>query len=210
MAPGTILIVMILSLAVLFNAWSAIPILAFVWKPVPLQNWIGRLKGIGFSYLGIKVEHLPLWGAAYREAALVSREAEAYASIVLKKDGTPSTMYFYTPFRNGGMVFTRSHLYGTEMETESISMKNVPYPDFRDILDNHTARVRAFQNRGLISNVGSSPQSRIDATMDFYRSEYSRKHGKYLFLPGVVGFFTSLAGLGAVLVWYFRHSGGIR
>ncbi len=166
-----------------------------------LREWIGRLKDMGFSMVGIKAERLPLWGRTFREAALVSRTADTYASIVLHPDSSPASVYFFSPFENGGTVFTRDHPYGAEAESETLSVKNIPSKDFREIMDSHDRRLRIFLDRGMRPLVGSSQQARIEATGIFYKSAYARQAGHYLVSPGVLGFFFSIAILAMVLVW---------
>ena len=166
-----------------------------------LREWIGRLRDMGFSMLGIKAERLPLWGRTFREAALVSRAADTYASIVLHPDGRPASLYFFTPFENGGAVFTRDHPYGAEAEGETLSVKNVPSKDFREIMESHERRLRIFTDRGMRPLIGSGQQARIDATGLFYKSAYARQSGHYFASPGVLGFFLSVAILAMILVW---------
>jgi hypothetical protein len=133
------------------------------------------LQELGFSLLGVKLEKLPLWGGTYREVALASEEAEAYASIGLRKDGRPRGLYFYTPLRDAGMVFTRNRALGGEAESERLSVKNVPTQNFKEILDSHQQRLRVLKERGLVPSVGLSQQARIEATRAFYASGYARR-----------------------------------
>jgi hypothetical protein len=198
----------LLTILVFLTGKDAIPMLEFILQPDSmrysfedsvggqdlisrsgaLQDWICRLKEFGFFLIGVKVEKLPLWGGAYREAALVSPDAEIYASIVLRRDGSPASLYFYTPFRDGGMVFTRNYSGAPEMEGERISVKNMPTQDFQEILDSHEKRLRTFKESGLMPLAGSSPQARIEATRAFYLSEYARRHGQHLASPGILSF----------------------
>jgi hypothetical protein len=192
---------------------EAIPILLFVWRPETmriffdeagkdreciaasstLRDWSDALASLGFSLLGLKCEKLPLWGRTIREIALVARQADTYASIVLRKNGDPASAYFFTPFRDGGMIFTRNQPFGTEVEGHRLSVKNVPDPDLRNVFNVHTRRVRHFFDGGAVPAVGSTQQSRIDVTRVFYHSTYSRQYGKYLQTPVVLGFFLSIA-----------------
>ena len=166
-----------LVILVLFTGLDAIPIILFSLNPdtmrygfddpaaeqeqlsrsAELREWIGRLKDMGFSPLGIKAERLPLWGRSFREAALVSRPAETYASITLHPHGIPASLYLFTPLENGGMVFTRDNRYGREAESVALSVKNVPSKDFREIMESHERRLRIFLDRGMRPLVGSSP-----------------------------------------------------
>jgi hypothetical protein len=212
MSITSIFILALLALLVLLTGIGATPIFLFVFKPDAmsysfddsfagqelmsksdaLQEWIGGLKGLGFFLLGIKVEKLPLWGPAYREAALVSPEADSYASIVLSKNGRPVSMYFYTPIRDGGMVFTRNYGFAPQEESERVSVRNVPSDDFKTILDDHLARLKIFKEKGLLPLLGQSPQARIESTKSFYASEYARRHGHYLYSPSTMGFGVSI------------------
>lgn len=202
----------LLMVLIFLTGLEAIPIFAFVSKPDAmsysfddslagqelisksgeLQDWLGRLKELGFFPLGVKAEKLPFWGPAYREVALASPEAETYASIVLHKDGRPTSLYFCTPFRDGGMVFTRNYAFAPQEESERVSVRNVPVNDLKEILDSHLSRLRIFRERGLIPLAGQSQEARIEATKAFYASEYARRKGHYLFSPSTLGFGVSL------------------
>jgi hypothetical protein len=210
-----------LVILVIFTGLDAIPIILFSLNPdtmrygfddpaaeqeqlsrsAELREWIGRLKDMGFSPLGIKAERLPLWGRTFREAALVSRPAETYASITLHPHGIPASLYFFTPLENGGMVFTRDNRFGREAESVALSVKNVPSKDFREIMESHERRLRIFLDRGMRPLVGSTQQARIEATGLFYNSAYARQAGRYLSSPSVMGFVFSIAILAMVLVW---------
>jgi hypothetical protein len=212
MDPTRLAVFALLALLVLLTGIGATPIFIFVFKPDAmsysfddsfagqelmsksdtLQDWIVRLKELGFFLLGVKVEKLPWWGRAFREVALASREAESYASIVLHGDGKPASLYFYTPFRDGGMVFTRNYAFAPQVESERVSVRNIPSTDFKEILDSHLSRLRTFKERELRPLAGQSQQARIEATQTFYASEYARRHGHYLLSPGTLGFGVSL------------------
>ena len=166
------------------------------------------MASLGFSLLGLKCEQLPLWGRTIREIALVARQADTYASIVLRKNGEPASAYFFTPFRDGGMVFTRNRPFGMEVEGHRLSVKSVPDPDFRNVFDVHTRRVRRLMDGGAVPAVGSGLQARIDATEDFYHSAYSRRYGKYLRTPGVLGFLFSVVLIGLVLIRHILMAAG--
>ncbi|MGB7538378.1 MAG: hypothetical protein WBM17_07550 [Anaerolineales bacterium] len=219
----TISVALILGLVILlvFSAIDAIPIILFVLNPdamrysfddpaveqerisrsVELRDWISRLRELGFSPLGIKAERLPLWGKSFREVALVSRAADTYASIGLHPNGNPASLYFYTPFENGGMVFTRDNAYGREAESENLSVKNISSKDFREVMDSHEKRLRIFLDKGWKPLIGSGQQARIEATGIFYRSAYARRPGVYLAAPAVQFFFLLTAILLAAAAW---------
>ncbi|MBN2085497.1 MAG: hypothetical protein JW748_09755 [Anaerolineales bacterium] len=219
-----------LLILIVITGISAIPTILFVLNPdsmrysfddpvaeqerisrsAELRVWITRLREMGFSMLGIKAERLPLWGRTYREAALVSRAAEAYASIVLDPADRPASLYFFTPLTNGGMVFTRNHPYGREVETEPVSVKNVPSKDFQEIMDSHEKRLRVFLDRGWRPLIGSGQQARIDATRAFYQSKYARQPGLFLISPGVQGFILSFLSLLILAIWSVMDLAGGR
>jgi hypothetical protein len=216
-----LLLIIGLVILLVFFAIDAIPTILFVMNPesmrysfddpaaeqerlsrsVELREWIGRLREMGFSSLGIKAERLPLWGKTFREAALVSRTADTYASIVLRPDGNPASLYFYTPFENGGMVFTRDNTYGREAESEQVSVRNIPSRDFREIMDSHEKRLRVFLDRGWRPRIGSGQQARIEATEFFYKSAYARRPGIYLAAPAIPFFFLLIVILLAAAAW---------
>lgn len=206
-------ILALLALLVILTGKDAIPTLIFVLMPGALRfsfddsskgqeplskhgdlhDWLLKLQELGFTLLGVKVEKLPLWGPEYRELALASREAEAYASIVLHRDGSsPASLYIYTPFQDGGMVFTRNYEPAPEAEGDRLSVKNVPTSDFKTVLASHVGRLRVFTERGLRPLVGLSRQAKIEATRIFYASEYSHRPALYVLSPCVLGFFLSL------------------
>jgi len=212
----------ILTLLVVLSGKEAVPILVFVLRPgamrysfddsfasqelisksSALHDWLHRLQELGFFLLGVKVEKLPLWGRAYREVALASQEAETYASIVLHGDGSPASLYFYTPFQSGGMVFTRNYAPASEAESERLSVKNVPTQNFKEILESHEYRLRVFKERGLVPLAGFSQQARIEATRAFYASEYARRPGQLVLSPSVLGFYVSLLLLLGAAYWF--------
>jgi len=170
-------------------------------RSADLREWTARLRDMGFSLLGVKAERLPLWGRAYREAALVSRAADTYASIVLDPANSPASLYFYTPLENGGMVFTRNHPHGRETETETVTVKNIPSQDFREVFDSHEKRLRVFLDKGWRPLIGSGQQARIEATRVFYKSSYARQPVLYLSSSGIPVFIVSVVSILALVVW---------
>jgi hypothetical protein len=199
----------ILILLVTLSGWEAIPLLVLALNPgsmrywfddsqtgqelisksPTLQAWLLQLQALGFFPLGIKAEKLPLWGGVYREAALVSRETDIYASIVLHRNGDPASLYFYTPLRGGGMVFTRNHSFAPEAESDGLSVRNVPTHDFKEALASHSERLLNLTEKGFLPIVGSSQQTRIEATRAFYVSAYARRPSQYLLSPVILSFF---------------------
>ncbi len=164
-------------------------------RSAALQSLVGALKSLGFLPLGLKIEKLPLGGPAYRELALASRERSAYASIVLHPSGEPASVYLYTPFEGGGMVFTRNFAFGREAEGEALSVRNVPGGEPEAICANHAARVEEFRGRGWVPSPGFTQEGRIAATRAFYDSSYARQGAPYMKSPDVLAFFLMLAVL---------------
>jgi hypothetical protein len=170
-----------------------------------LQRWINQLGEMGFHPIGVKVEKLPLWGGTYREVALISQEAETFASIVLHPNGHPSSFYYYTPLQNGGMVFTRNHPSGLETESDKLSIKNIPSTDFRKLLDSHLLRLAEFKGRGLNPQTGSGQLTRMDATGGFYESEYRRRSARYILSTGTPNFLFLILVLVGAAIWFALH-----
>ncbi len=169
-------------------------------RSASLRDLVGALKSLGFLPLGLKVEKLPLGGPAYREVSLASEERLAFASIVLAPSGDPASFYFYTPFENGGLVFTRNFSFGLEAEAPPVSVRNVPGGVPGQMLAVHTDRVRDFQARGMKPTGLYTQQGRIDATRAFYASRYARRGLAYMKSPDVVAFFFMLAVLALAIV----------
>jgi hypothetical protein len=165
-----------------------------------LAEWFKSLKDLGFAVLGVKAEKLPLWGPVFRELALASPGGEAYAGIVLYPDGSPASLYFYTPMRGGGMVFTRNFA-GRELEAERTSVRNVQNADAAAIFNDHRARVDQFRFRGLTPAAGATQAARLDATTAFYESEYGRQSLPPPWSPPVQRFMIALVFLLVVAVW---------
>jgi hypothetical protein len=216
---STILFVLLILFAAL-NGLNSLPVLIFMFRPETmrltfdepseglariagspqLQEWVEKFQTLGFALIGVKNETLFLTRRKYREAALVSPERDAYASIVLHRDGSPAGVYFFTPFRDGGMVFTRKTGLAPEAEGPNLSVQNCASADFGEMYARHAERVRAFQATGAIPSVSSSPESRMEATRMFYSSDYSRHNWRYLIHPNILMFLFSLLILA---VWWF-------
>jgi hypothetical protein len=207
--------VLFASILVCLAARRALPLLLFSLFPRSLRVWFDnaqqvpwlvaqsasmndltqKVRALGFVPLGLKIEKLPLWGPAYREVALGSSEHAAFASIVLHPSGEPASFYFFTPFEDGGMVFTRNFAYGRETESPPISVRNIPGGEPQQVLAAHEDRVRTFQERGMRPSAPCSQQGRIDATRAFYASPYARKGVALLRTPDVLAFLLTLAVL---------------
>jgi len=168
-----------------------------------LQNWLHRLETLGFLQIGVKAEKLSLRGSTVLELDMVSVADNTFASIVLDQDGHPYSLYFYTPFTNNGIVFTRNGRFAPEMEDRSTSVKNVISKDFSTIFTSHRERVQAFVQRGFIPLVDSTEQSRIEATRLYYISNYGRRAVRQLLSSSdVQGFVASILLLVAVIIYF--------
>jgi hypothetical protein len=174
-----------------------------------LQEWIGRLKALGFDELGVKVEKMPLWGGSYREVALVSQESDIYASIVMRNNGSPASLYYYTPLHGGGMIFTRNFGDGPEFEGDGVSVQNVPSGDFAFVLDVHTRRLDTFRERGRMPRVAASQAARVEATHAFYAGEYARRNSIRV-STGIAGCVAALAILGCIAIGVLTYLLGRR
>lgn len=155
-----------------------------------LREWLRRLEAMGFSKIGIKAERPPLWGRTTLELALVHTTDNTYGSIVVDDRGRPLSLYFYTPLIKNCIVFTRNGEFAPELENDAASVRNIVSDDWGEILASHKERVSRFVQRGLTPLVGSSEQSRIEATRLFYTSQYGRKSVFQLLvfsgIPGIV------------------------
>ena len=150
-----------------------------------LNELLENFKVLGFSLIGLKVEHTPLWGPTYREISLVSEHDNTYASIILHPDLSPASKYCYTPIEQGGMVFTRDFAAGDEAEGERISVKNVPEASPAELVSSHTQRLDMFHERGMTFSVRNSRQARLSATNDFYLSEYAKGAQRRVWWPRI-------------------------
>jgi hypothetical protein len=153
--------------------------------PQALRDRLEELKTLDFSIIGVKIEQPPLWGRAVREIALVSKAKQCYASIILHPNASPASVYCYTPFSDGGMVFTRDFEAGSEAEGERLSVKNVVSTGLSGLVEDHVRRVEGMMQRGLMPRVGSTQHSRLEATGAFYASDYARRAQRDLWWPRI-------------------------
>ena len=212
----------LLVLLVLLSAWRALPVLAVLLFPDRLRvsfedplsieaalsgppqtrEWLRRLREMGFLVMGVKVERLPLWGRAVREVALVSKESAAYASVVLHPDGSPANLYFHTPLRDGGMVFTSNSSTGIWSAREGANIQHLPAADLTQVLAAHRERVQALQSAGAVPQVGHTPDARLQATRAFYRQHLRRNAVPLIVRQGALTFVLNLVLLGLVVAWW--------
>jgi len=150
-----------------------------------LAEVIDAFKVLGFSFLGLRLEHTPLWGPTFREISLVSEPDNAYASIVLHPDSSPASKYCYSPFEQGGMVFTRDFAAGKEVEDMRISVKNLPDATPEELVKAHVTRVEAFHARGMNPSVEHSRQARLAATNAFYSTAYAQGSHRAIWRPRI-------------------------
>jgi hypothetical protein len=221
-----IALVILLAVFVLINGASVLPILVLMLRPdtlkvafddptdgqarisasPSLQEWIAKFQALGFSLIGIKREQPLLTGRTYREAALVSRDRDAYGSIVLHPGGSPASVYFFTPFRDGGMVFTRNHTSASEAEGPNLSVRNMVSADLGAMYDSHRLRLQELRAKGASPAVSASPEARVEATRMFYADAYARRPAPSMYLPGLAIFFFSVILLGLMVLWIISQS----
>lgn len=144
------------------------------------QEWVDMLSEQGFFLLGVKAEKLPLWGEIYREISFYAPDERSYAGIVIHPTGAPSSLYFYTPLKQGGMVFTRNFSQGIEVQSDGLSVKNVVSENIEEIYRSHQVRLELCEKDGFTPVVHGSKDGRIAATRAFYASGYYRRVGKEL------------------------------
>ncbi len=140
-----------------------------------LRSRLKELESLGFSRLGLKKEKLPLWGKAGWEMATACHGANAFASVVLTETGDPYIVYFYTLFPEGAFVYTRQQSSLPQLESQDISVKNIPSLNLDELFRSHAERVEGFQRQGRHPLAAGSPESRIEATYRFYESGFARK-----------------------------------
>lgn len=150
-----------------------------------LHQLLDDFESLGFSLIGLKLEHTPLWGATYRELSLVSVADKSYASIILHPDSSPASRYCYTPFEQGGMVFTRDFAAGEEAEGERISVKNLPDASTSELIGSHIQRVDVFSGHGMRAAVRDSREARLEATKMFYASDYAIRSLRKVWWPRI-------------------------
>jgi hypothetical protein len=118
----------------------------------------------------------------------------------LHNDGSPASLYFYTPVRNGGMVFTRN-FPGPDAEGQRYSVKSFLLDDLGSMLNAHRMRVEDFRNKGLMPEIGATQQARLAATTAFYDSEYGRNNMPGLWSPAIRRFAAAVVLLIVVMIW---------
>lgn len=217
LTPAEVALVCVAAALTLLTGRRVLPALLILIRPARLRSWFvdaeqeaGLLGAVPilddllrwmreqrFVLLGVKAEKLPLWGATYQEAALVARDRQAFASIVLTKRGVPSSIYLYTPLAGGGMVFTRDHTAGWQEESDRLSVRNVATENLEELIGQHRERVQAMQARGMSPDVRPTQAGRLQATRDFYASGYFRRVVTAQILPALVSFGLSLV----LLAW---------
>jgi hypothetical protein len=216
---GAALLAVVLAI---WTGWRAVPLLSFALTPWRVRYWfleaeaanrimagsqsvqarLQELRALGFTPLGVKMERV-LWRQAGREVALVSTEAETFASIVLTRDGRALSVYFYTPLSDGGLVFTRAESSLPVMESRNTSVKNVAGKGLDKLLASHRLRLRTFRHQGLKPAVAPTQAARLAATRTYYASTYARRAGRNLLkLPVVRDFALTVLLLGVVAGFY--------
>ena len=217
-----ILILWIIVTIVLITGWSALPILLFALFPTrirsrfldesaaqklmaahPLQmETVAELKALGFDMMGVRIEQLPLWGMQLPAIALVSAESRTYASVLFSARQKPVGIYFFTPLKSGGMVFTRNQEQQPEFESALESVKNVPGVPISAVYAAHLSRLRSRSVAEAALWDVNPQENRHTAARLFYATTYGRKQvRKYLTTRPVRNF--ALAVLLLILFYGF-------
>jgi hypothetical protein len=212
----------VVSALVLLTAWRALPVL--IWLVFPsrlrvrfedpllieaalsgsseIQAWVQSLRQEGFRVMGIKTERLPLWGREVRELALVSQAFQAYASIVLRRDGTPTGIYLDTPMSAGPPVLTSNTAGGLERLGTAESIQILSGADVGEVLAVHQAHLRERSAGGAEAIVDPAPEARIRATREMARWVLRPAAGALMVREGVLLFLLATVLLGVVLIWW--------
>ena len=217
-----------LSLAI-YTGFQAIPMLVLMFTPRLLKFWfiepmdcerrvgdskstqekVECLRELSFLPLGIKGERI-LWQKPVYEVSLANVEKDTFASIILGPDDNALGIYFYTPLKGKGIVFTRAGSRSPQMEKPRISVKNIPNGEITTMFASHSQRVEALRRQGIAPMLGFDQCGRIEATYQFYESTYFKRTRRNVAnLMPVFNFALAVVLLIAVLLTYFlRLSSG--
>lgn len=186
--------------AFLIAAWSAVPLIWFALRPTSIRSYfidskladklvtmdpviaetIQQIQGLGFSLLGVRMEQLPLWGVRVAAVSLASPETHTYASVMFLTNGGRVPVYFYTPFRSGGMVFTRNQPFGSEFEDATVSVKNVSTHHLSEVYSAHLARVETLRTPLVEWFDMTHREARNEACRLYYATSYGRSQARRL------------------------------
>ncbi len=156
------------------------------------RELIRRLRQMGFEPLGVKAEKAPLRPAA-RELAFVAGDRRCYASIGLSRAG--STLYFYTPLPDGGLVLTSNGRF-PKIESAKVMQRSYPGRDAEALVERH---YEALGRLGQAGEVFPTQDARVEATLAYYAAPEVRA---VLRRVGVL-----LAGVLLVLAWVLIRRG---
>jgi hypothetical protein len=180
---------------VLIKGWSALPLIIYALNPTsirsrflndaaaqkmldahPLQmETVAELKEMGFVLLGVRGEKLPLWGMEIPGISLALNEAHTYASVLFSAREKPVGIYFFTPLKDGGMVFTRNQAHQPEIETGHESVKNVVGVSALAVYAVHLSRLRALSLPESAFFDVHDKEARHAAAKLFYATVYGRQ-----------------------------------
>jgi len=170
-----------------------------------LQEQVKKLSELGFETLGIKVEAPPFSRNRYFEFNLASTDLQTFASIVLHPSGKPLGTYLFTPFEDGGMIFTRSYPAYPEIEAPGVSIHSVLGGNFDTMLANHLNRVEQNKLQGRQPYPSFDQPARLRATHAFYVSPFTINRFKLLFSYEALLFSLALLLL-ALAIWSILFS----
>lgn len=184
---------------VVLTGIQALPLLALALAPGLVQTWfidadkserlirataspavkakVAQLQALGFELLGIRAEKI-WWRKPIHEIAFTAVDADTFGSIILNQNQKAADLYLYTPFAGDGLVFTRGPSRLPEMESETISVKNLPLDKPERLAASHRQRVRDLKKKGLTPLAVVTPADRLAAARIYYASAYGRRAGR--------------------------------
>ncbi len=145
-----------------------------------LGDWARQVENLGFARLGIKTERTPVEGRKFRGLSFVALDGRTYADIVLFPDQSPAGLYFYTPLREGGLVFTRNYAGGAQSSQPGTVVTNVPTGDVASAYQTHLDKLAEVEKSGYHPEVGLDQSGRIAATYAFYASTYYKETARQM------------------------------
>ena len=208
-----------------FTGWVALPLIFFAFFPDSIRSWfltdseslniqnanllpmetVAELTKLGFVWLGVRVEKLPLWGVKLPAIALAHPQSHTYASVLLLAQKKPVGVYFFTPFKKGGMVFTRNQTHQPEFNSASESVKNMAGLPLSQVFGAHLSRLNANNRSETDYFDVMNLDDRHAAAILFYKSAYGRKQAlKYIKTRQVRNFMIAVGFFIVFMVFWVR------
>jgi hypothetical protein len=167
-----------------------------------VDECIDKLRSLGFSPIGIRVEKPPIWGPAVKELTLVSAADHTFVCLFL--DRKSLKYYFYTPFTGGEIVISAYSAY-KNVKKDDILVYRANRNEVGEIFNIHKNNVQEFISKGCNPYKEYTWQSRIRATYTYYNSPRIKKaevRGDIISLTILIACFMPLI---LVAVTYFRQ-----